>query len=156
MSAVATGILIHTDDHIIVFPHMHGFVSYLKSLTSRELYIIVHYSCSAKLWLYIICDVNTVSSARESNILKRWPRSLEGAVQSALSSMSDKHKKIVKDSNKKNLKNFHTSLGKKIRNEFGLWEGNDELLISCGTLNPDNASMVIIRAIWKALQNEVT
>ena len=65
--------------------------------------------------------------------------------------LSDEYKKEIKNSSEKNLIVFQASLGMKIRNEFGLWEGNNELLISCGTLNPDDASMATIKAIWRAL-----
>jgi hypothetical protein len=43
-------------------------------------------------------------------------------------------------------------LGQHIRNAFGLWEGNDTLLRACGTIEPDDASMVILEALWERLQ----
>jgi len=46
----------------------------------------------------------------------------------------------------------HFSWGLNIRNEFGLWEGNDELIESCGKFEPDGASSAIIDAVWGALQ----
>jgi hypothetical protein len=30
-------------------------------------------------------------------------------------------------------------------NEFGMWQGNDELIKLCGKNNPDDASMVIVK-----------
>jgi hypothetical protein len=47
-------------------------------------------------------------------------------------------------------------LGQRIRNEFGLWAGNTELLSSCGseTMHPDHASRVILRALWEKLRKE--
>ena len=43
-----------------------------------------------------------------------------------------------------------------VRNEFGLWDNNEELLKDClpgvNDRNPDDASAVIIKALWKSLQ----
>ena len=49
------------------------------------------------------------------------------------------------------------SLGTAIRNEFGLWEANTALLAACGSpdMHPDDASQVIIRALWEVLQTGV-
>jgi hypothetical protein len=58
------------------------------------------------------------------------------------------------------LTDFHFSLGHHIRNEFGLWSGNDALLESCHIiagkqdLHVDEASMVIIKALWKKVREE--
>ena len=54
--------------------------------------------------------------------------------------------------------NLHFSLGQGIRNEFGLWAGNEELLESCKAmagktdLHIDSASSVIIKALWERLR----
>ena len=85
---------------------------------------------------------------------KRWPKSLEEVIKMVLSNISDEYKKEIKDSKKRDLTMFQASLGMRIRNDFGLWKGNNELLISCRTLNPDDASMIIIAAIWRVLRNE--
>jgi len=47
---------------------------------------------------------------------------------------------------------FHHGWGTGIRNEFGLWKGNKELLADCHAEHPDDASMVIIQAVWERLQ----
>ena len=58
------------------------------------------------------------------------------------------------------LPNFHFSLGHYIRNAFGLWSGNDALLESCRIiagrqyLHVDDASSVIIKALWLRLKQE--
>jgi len=96
----------------------------------------------------------SINNTAGSNIGRQWPKTLEEAVRITLSGMSDKYKKILKATRKKNLTMFHAVLGATIRNDFGLWNGNDELLISCGAHNPDDTSIVIIRAVWKALQDE--
>ena len=54
---------------------------------------------------------------------------------------------------KKDLISLHFGLGEYIRNEFGLWQGNSELLESCFPggypPDPDEISGVIIEAVWK-------
>jgi hypothetical protein len=53
---------------------------------------------------------------------------------------------------------LNANLGEYIRNEFGLWSGNYDLLTSCCFLikrddvHVDEASSIIIRELWKRLQ----
>jgi len=60
---------------------------------------------------------------------------------------------------------LHYDLGKFIRQEAGLWRDNVPLLIDCQrikegsapdqpTINPDDASMVIIEALWRRLRDQ--
>lgn len=50
------------------------------------------------------------------------------------------------------LIDLHFGLGLAIRNAFGLHEPGSKLLASCGTSHPNDASGVIISALWRALQ----
>ncbi len=47
---------------------------------------------------------------------------------------------------------LHFGLGQWIRNQFGLWNENPELLKATGKPHPDDASTVIIRAFWQRLR----
>ena len=87
---------------------------------------------------------------------KEWPKTVEEAVNQILSSMHDKDKEIIKNIPKEDLTMLCYSWGPRIRNEFGLWGSNEELLASCGSINihPDVASMVIIKAVYKKLQEK--
>jgi hypothetical protein len=55
------------------------------------------------------------------------------------------------------LISLHFSLGAFIRNQFGLWSGNEDLLNDCRQMsgitfmNPDDAAAFIIRELWKRL-----
>jgi hypothetical protein len=69
--------------------------------------------------------------------------------------MTDREKSALKNTTEENLIMYHLSLAKNIREQFGMWEGNSELLESCGASNPDNASMVIVGAIWKELNQQL-
>ena len=56
------------------------------------------------------------------------------------------------------LINLHINLGEYIRNEFGLWSGNDDLMLSCckiaktDKIHEDTASTIIIEALWERLR----
>jgi hypothetical protein len=58
-------------------------------------------------------------------------------------------KLALKNTSDDNLIMFHFGWAMRIRNEFGMWAGNDELIRSCGEFEPDEASMAIVRAVWK-------
>lgn len=63
----------------------------------------------------------------------------------------------VRSMPKDDLIEFHFGWGMGIRNAFGLWGGNEALLQSCAEargypfIHPDDASMVIIEAVWERL-----
>ena len=46
----------------------------------------------------------------------------------------------------------HTGIADFIRHRFGLWDGNTELIESCGCYSPDDTAMVIIEMTWEALR----
>ena len=85
---------------------------------------------------------------------REHPKTIEEAVKVILSTMTDTEKELIRSSTEEKLTDFHLGLGTEIRNKLGLWDYNYELLISCGELEPDEASMVIIKAVWETLQNE--
>jgi len=83
-----------------------------------------------------------------------WPTTVAGVVKDILSGMSDKDKELVMSTKKEDLIQFHHGWGTGIRNHYGLWRGNAELIKSaCGKpCHPDDASMIIIEAVWEELQ----
>ncbi|MCX5884424.1 MAG: hypothetical protein NT096_00675 [Proteobacteria bacterium] len=93
---------------------------------------------------------------------KEWPKTVEEAVDRILSSMPEKAKERVKNTPRENLGRFHFSLGLSIRNNFHIWF-NKDLLRSCRSLRPcgseymfgDEASMIIIEALWKKLNSNL-
>ena len=56
------------------------------------------------------------------------------------------------------LKRHHFTFGAFIRNQFGLWEGNEALLSDCRKIsgitfmNPDDAAAFIIKVLWNQLR----
>ena len=53
------------------------------------------------------------------------------------------------------LGGLHFGLGMWIRNNLGLWNGNGALLQSTGQTDADDASMVIVVAVWDRLREMV-
>ena len=84
----------------------------------------------------------------------KWPTTVQDTVKDILSRMSEKDKELVRNTKGGDLIMFHHGWGTGIRNYYGLWRGNQKLIESaCGMpCQPDDASMIIIRAVWQELQ----
>jgi hypothetical protein len=111
-----------------------------------------------------------------SNLDKQWPKTVDEAVGKILQVLNEKDKEKIKNyQNKWDMLNYHMSLGMWIRNEFGLWKGNKELLVSIreshadrasdeepmvlairqqASGHPDTASTAILIELWEALQEQ--
>ena len=95
-----------------------------------------------------------------------WPKTIDDAIERVIASMSEKEKSELGNSPEKELINFHFGLGWVIRNEFGLYQGNDALLKACARSrfntfeslifmnDPDEASGFIIEEVWKRLKRD--
>jgi hypothetical protein len=66
--------------------------------------------------------------------------------------MEKSDKARLRDTKKEDLILFHHGWGTGIRNGFGLWGDNTNLMTDCRAQHPDDASMVIIEAVWQSLQ----
>ena len=93
-------------------------------------------------------------SEAETQPQKDWPKTLDEASDRLIAGMSDEDQQTVRETKKDNLIQFHLGWGMGIRNSFGLWQGNQALLESCGGGHPDDASMVIIESVWKKLNEQ--
>jgi hypothetical protein len=82
---------------------------------------------------------------------KDWPSTLDEAVKTCLSTMTPEEKELIKFTPEDRLIWFHFDWAVNMKNEFGICEGNADLLESCGTSNPDETSMIIVEAVWKEL-----
>lgn len=84
------------------------------------------------------------------------PRTVDQAVERLLAELPEDDLAMIGSTPREHLVAFHFSLGMHIRNEFGLWGGNLRLLLSIGArgaLHPDNASHLIIVALWEHLNS---
>ena len=89
---------------------------------------------------------------------KDFPKTVAQAVKRLKRELPLEDKGNIKDMQEDDLSGLHISLGVYIRNEFGLWSGNNELMESCRSvsgvdeLHVDSASTVIISELWRQLQ----
>ncbi|WP_119627900.1 DUF6794 domain-containing protein [Methylocaldum marinum] len=82
------------------------------------------------------------------------PRTLEEAVERLLLMLNESEKYKIAAASSADAINFEFSLGAYIRKVCGLWRGNKALMASCGALNPEDASIAIIHALWARLQQQ--
>jgi hypothetical protein len=105
----------------------------------------------------LIVGFHSASSlAADEDVLppSKWPISVSDTVADILSRMPEQDKERLRTTKKEDLIRYHHGWGTGIRNYYGLWRGNDKLIASaCGKpCHPDDASMLIIEAVWAALR----
>ena len=91
-----------------------------------------------------------------AELVKNAPSNVEEAVNRLYQDMRPLDIENWKSYKKDELINFHFNLGRHIRNEFGLWMGNDSLMKDTGETHADEASMVIIEKLWEKINAEST
>jgi hypothetical protein len=84
--------------------------------------------------------------------LPKMPHSVDDAVSVLKKLLKEDALKTIRNMKEDDLIDLHFGLGLFIRNGFDLWRGNTDLLRACGTDHPDNASGVIIHALWTSLR----
>ena len=90
---------------------------------------------------------------------KQWPTTVDEAVGVVIVTLSDEDKASIAAMAESELIGLHFGLGAWIRNNLGLWKGNDQLMGDARernqSMHPDDASMVIIEAVWERLREMV-
>jgi hypothetical protein len=81
-----------------------------------------------------------------------WPRSVDEAVLELLTVLDGPSMTTLLGTERDDLIMYHFGWGTGIRNEYGLWAGNQALMDDCGVAHPDDCSMVIIEATWARAQ----
>jgi hypothetical protein len=87
-----------------------------------------------------------------------YPKTVAEAVEVLHVNMSLNEEFTLASMDEVDLIDLHLSLGHDIRDEFGLWTGNEALMESCRSVsgNPDlhidDASMVIVRELWRKVK----
>ena len=90
----------------------------------------------------------------------KQPQTVEAAVDMLHANMSLNDEILLASINEENLIDAYFALGHQIRHEYGLWTDNNALLESCRiisenkNLHVDDASMVIIKALWEKVKEE--
>ena len=82
------------------------------------------------------------------------PTTVSEAVARLKDILDEDTKRTIAEKEEVALIDFHIGLGQAIRNAW-LWKGNPSLVSDCGVSHPDDATMVIIEALWKSLQRAV-
>jgi hypothetical protein len=86
------------------------------------------------------------------------PKTVDQAVERLISELSFKDKTTIANMAEVELSVLHKTTGEYIRNEFGLWSGNKDLMTSCcffakrDKVSEDEASSIIIKELWKRLR----
>ena len=81
-----------------------------------------------------------------------YPDTMDAAVEYLRRTLPRRTLDEIRAMPKKELGQCHFGLGIWIRNNLGLWTTNTALLAATGKKHPDDASMVIIKALWKYLR----
>ena len=96
-----------------------------------------------------------------NTISKKFPRTIEAAVEKLLEDMSRRDQTRVANMIETKLVEFHINYGIHIKNELRLW-GNEPLMEACkelagvDRLSPDQASYIILKELQdKLLQSDV-
>ena len=85
------------------------------------------------------------------------PKTVDEAVKRLIANMPLKFKVDLSKMDEGELINLHFTFGAFIRNQFGLWSGNEDLLHDCRQMsgitfmNPDDAAAFIIGELWERL-----
>jgi hypothetical protein len=87
------------------------------------------------------------------------PRNVDEAITRLAETLELKDRARIANMQPEELDHLRTGLGDYIKQRFGLYSGNTELLQSCAELGglsrplPDEACAVILRALWKELKH---
>ncbi len=100
--------------------------------------------------------VAELTDMKKNGVKIIYPVTVGEAVCELIARLSAKDKTFIASLKESDLITLHHTLGRCIRNEFGLWEGNQKLLKSCRRKHPDNASSVILASLWKKFQTSTT
>lgn len=82
------------------------------------------------------------------------PKTFDEAVARLCVILTDEEKNVVANTQEQNLIDLHFSLGLAIRNGFGLYQPDSPLFGDCGAMSADDASQLIIRQLWKVLNEK--
>jgi hypothetical protein len=89
-----------------------------------------------------------------SSDVPRWPETVAEAVQMKLRTMSEGEKGAIRAASRERVQDQYHGFQMQHRADFGLSDGNDALLRSCGsiTMPAEECMRIILDALWLALQ----
>lgn len=108
------------------------------------------------IWTITLFSLGLVACAPrapEAPTSTSWPSTVDEAVDQLLGDLPvdgvDWMRRNPKDAV---ISQLYMGYGTGVRNQFGLWGGNDALLTSCGTDDPEGCSIVILERLWDRVQ----
>jgi uncharacterized protein DUF6794 len=123
----------------------------------EESELVHRFGSAAAIIITFLAGVGVAASQEQDELLHhtKWPTTVEDAVRDFVLHVPTEAKTRVRDVKKEDLILLHFDWGMRIRNRYGLWRGNDKLILSaCGQpCHPDDASMKIIEAIWEEFRS---
>ena len=116
----------------------------------------MHRALMSSVLMISMC-LGLVGAAYASGDRSKWPKSCADAIDIVSSSLSENAKGQLREVPREQLAELRDSFGYQIRTAFGMGLGNGELVHSCATgggvsNDADDASMVIVEAVWAAVQ----
>ena len=107
--------------------------------------------------LVLAMGIGSAGTAAASGDTSKWPQTCTDAIGIVSSSISENARGQLREISRDQLEQLRDTLGKQIRTAFGMGLGNGALVHSCATDNgvasdPEAASMVIVEAVWAAVQ----
>ncbi len=84
-----------------------------------------------------------------------FPTTVDSAVRLLMSMVDESEQAKIAAMDTEDMYTLHFGLGVWIRNHMGFYAGNDQLLKATGGTDPDDASMVIMRAFRDRLRSEM-
>jgi len=105
-------------------------------------------------WLFPLQIIELKSQLSENEMeAPDWPTTTSQAVMLITEELTDDDRSAIGNLRYRDMIQFHHGLGTYVRNRFGLWRGNTELLKSTGKDHPDDASQVILEQLYTHLAN---
>jgi hypothetical protein len=85
-------------------------------------------------------------------VKKTLPATVDEAVVWIVGQLSAESRTALASRSKEKLGEIRFSFGMWVESSLGLLGGNRELLEACGKQHPDDASAVIVRAVWEKVK----
>ena len=90
---------------------------------------------------------------------KQWPATIDEAAGVVIAALPEAEAAKIAGMPQSELIHLHFGLGMWIRNNLGLWQGNDALMQVLREhepgVHPDDASMLIIEQVWRRLREMI-
>lgn len=83
---------------------------------------------------------------------RNYPKTIDEAVERLKWILFTEELEKLRRMKESDLHRCHFGLGLYIRNAFGLWRRNDDIMESCNLRHPDDVSTAIVHELWKRLQ----